>query len=117
MFIIFATGVMIVTFILTKRSKLDFTFDIGESEKHTIRFTSETMLGKNSVYVDGINKFSSLKLINGDTSYTVVVGDKEIHTLIFQLKMPFLYGAFRQRSCEVYCDGKLLKTVQSGIKV
>lgn len=108
---------IIPVYFITKRHELDFTFEIGEKEKHTIRFFFETFIGRVQIYVDGIKKHSSLKMINGDASFNLVVGQEEVHNLLFQIKMPFLYGAFRERSVFVYDNNTLIKTVVSGQKV
>lgn len=112
--IILILAAIIIPFFLTKRSKFDFTITIGDKEKHDIRVFSDRMFGRNRIYVDGVEKFQNISVINRDLNIPLVVGEKEVHNLVFQIKTPFLHGSYKTRTCEIYDDGKLIKTMYSG---
>lgn len=104
----------IISYYLTKVAKFDFTFTIGDKEKHEIRFYSERMLGQNKIYVDGVQKLSKLSLINGDSHYSISVGEVERHELLLHVKMDVLFGSYKRRTCLIYVNGVLVTSVVSG---
>lgn len=106
-FIVIFGLIIWVNIVLTKTGNLDFTFTVGDKEKHQIRVTSNTLKTIN-IYVDGYRKINDFRFINSSTTYTLVVGETEKHTLKFIVDIPFFLGSFGSKKCTVLCDNKAI---------
>ncbi len=84
-------------------------FEIGSQEKHLVSFSLGAWLGTFTVKVDG-NKtaIDRASIISGP--YTIEVGDKEKHTVTFQISMKAIAAAFRKKDIQVLIDNKVYKT-------
>lgn len=84
-------------------------FTIGEKEKHKVSFETDKWWGTFNIFVDNNQTIINGKSIIGGP-FTIEVGDKEKHTLTFQIIFPALFPAFRDKMVQVLVDGKLFKT-------
>ncbi|PIS09706.1 hypothetical protein COT75_00770 [Candidatus Beckwithbacteria bacterium CG10_big_fil_rev_8_21_14_0_10_34_10] len=84
-------------------------FTIGQKEKHKVSFSTDFWWGRFNVFVDGSpTSINGKSMISGP--FTLEVGDKEKHTLTFQLIFSAIFAAFRDKEVQVLVDGKLFKT-------
>lgn len=85
-------------------------FIIGEQEKHRIYFNLSRWWGRFSVKVDGKEDslINNKLMVSGP--FTLEVGEKEKHTVTFQLLMPAIFPAFKKTKIQVLVDNKLYKS-------
>lgn len=87
---------------------LDFSFEVGSEEKHTVRFYENVLFSMIQLFVDDEVKFSIFKFSRGNANYYLEVGKDEKHSIEFSYKSPLV--SFAPRACTVFIDGKAYKT-------
>ena len=94
---------------------MQFSFTVGNQEKHKVDYHFNQMWGKTTIKVDDKKVFSAFKLFKSPFStkqepVTFEVGDKEKHKVaIQQTTAPFMAGFFSVKY-EAYVDDKLINT-------
>jgi len=88
--------------------KLEFSFDVGESERHTVHFYFDQWSGFLTISVDGKRVIRDWRLISfGLTkSYRFSVGDTERHDVVIVKERKLVGAAFRSQICRVFIDSK-----------
>ncbi len=87
---------------------MNFSFSVGNSEKHTVRFQYNQGLSNIvSIEVDGkeVKKDIFRVWIPADRRYEFQVGNSERHDVTIESKFPRLWAAIKNLSCEVIIDG------------
>jgi hypothetical protein len=89
----------------------EFEFEVGESEKHHIRFRFNQSIGNLCISVDGrpvVRRFEMLSL-STTKRYSFEVGDREKHIVVIEKTRKRALGGFLPQKCVVYADGKTLR--------
>jgi len=86
---------------------LDFTFDVGAKERHTVRFVTRPLWGKVQVSVDGA---LVLKRRPGTQQIDVEVGTDEPHqvSLVISPSQEHLGGRLPPQVVSAYVDGNIV---------
>ncbi len=88
----------------------EFSFEVGNDEKHTVFFQYEKWTGKVSVKVDDVEVYKTYILFIFQAyprTFSISVGSKENH----QVKFDFVPGAFFfiKPKITAYVDSKVVK--------
>ncbi len=86
----------------------NFTFAVGENEKHDIYFEIDPINGI-SVFVDGEPSFIQGRETNS-IPFSLEVGSEEKHTITFQVAISENFPMLSQKRVQVSIDGKIFKT-------
>ncbi|MFY9613761.1 MAG: hypothetical protein WAT58_00025 [Candidatus Dormiibacterota bacterium] len=87
---------------------LDFTFEVGDQEKHTVRFLYDQMWGKLVISVDNEPVIQQTRILSFSTvsKYPFAVGVDEKHNVVIEKKRKLMYAGFRPQVATVTVDGK-----------
>ncbi len=83
------------------------TFEVGNSEKHSINFDYDIMWGGLTISVDGKELTKTRKMVVGETPFQFQIGNEEKHDVRILLNNPLGF-AFRGSSMKAFVDGKLI---------
>jgi hypothetical protein len=88
---------------------LDFTFEVGEREKHSVRFYYNQFWGNARISVDGVivKRFLALFSISTSRWYRFAVGGEERHNVEIQKERKWLFAFAREQNLQVFIDGVL----------
>ncbi len=92
---------------MTER-RLEFEFEVGESERHNVAFRFDQLLGPLEISVDGkpvIKKFEMFSL-RRTGRYEFSVGSSEPHEVRIEKTRKALMGGFQAQECVTYVDGQ-----------
>jgi len=89
---------------------MQFSFEVGEQERHRVDFSLNWFWGNVAISVDGKvvqtdQRIASITLIK---RYELSVGDKEEHDVVIEMERKLLLAAFRARKYRIFVDGKLI---------
>ncbi len=91
---------------------MQFSFEVGNEEKHTVEFYFNQFWGNLNIKVDGVKVikdfiFISFRLVR---RYDFTVGEKEKHAVAIEKHRPLVAAGFRPSTYTVFVDGKTLNT-------
>lgn len=93
---------------------MQFTFSVGNNEKHIVDFNYNQLWGKLKVKVDNKEVMDMLQMWKTPFStkqpITFEVGDKERHAVKIDKNMFPVFAGFFPCKYEVYVDEKLINT-------
>ena len=87
---------------------LEFEFEVGESERHSVAFRFDQLWGPLKISVDGkpvIKKFEMFTL-KPTRHYEFSVGSNEPHEVRIEKSRKALVGGFQAQECVAYVDGQ-----------
>ena len=89
---------------------MNFTFEVGNQEKHLVTFDFNRFWGNLKITVDNEAvikdiQFISLSLVK---QYRFNVGDTESHNILIEKERKLFFAGFRKQKYRVFVDGKLL---------
>ena len=88
--------------------RLEFEFEVGESERHNVAFRFDQLLGPLQISVDGkpvIKKFEVFSL-RPTRRYEFSVGSSELHEVRIEKTRKAIVGGFQAQQCVTYVDGE-----------
>jgi hypothetical protein len=86
---------------------LDFEFEVGETERHSVAFHFDQLLGPLRISVDGEPVVRKFKIFNFKRveRYEFSVGSSEPHQVRIEKDRKAIVGGFRAQECVTYVDG------------
>jgi hypothetical protein len=93
----------------------EFSFDVGQAERHRVDFSFDRMWGKLKIKVDGF-------LVDSDTlvagvkltrRYQFSVGHAERHAVVIDKTRKVLLAGFRPSTYQIFIDGQPAYVVDS----
>ncbi len=95
------------------KGKIDLEFDVGDLEKHHVRFTFDQTWGSVRIWVDdrvavkGFEMFSLSKV----RTYAFAVGTSETHQVEIVKTRERMMGGFREQSVVGRVDGNVVASI------
>jgi hypothetical protein len=89
---------------------MQFDFEVGLAEKHTVEFRFNQSFGNIRISVDGKPVTRRIRPFAFSTleRFRLSVGDAERHEVVIEKRRPRLFGGFVPQSCLVYVDGTVI---------
>jgi hypothetical protein len=89
---------------------LDFEFDVGEHERHRVRYSYDQFWGPWKLEVDNRTVHRGIRGLSFRTrkSYRFEVGELERHEVVIEIRRAWIYAGMKPQFCRVYVDGKLV---------
>jgi hypothetical protein len=87
--------------------RLEFTFPVGESERHIVHFSFDQSWGFLTISVDGNPVIRDWRLISFSLTkqYRLTVGEKERHDVVIVKERKLVGAPLRSQTCRVFIDG------------
>jgi hypothetical protein len=87
---------------------IDFSFEVGDKEKHRVHFSFDQVLGRLIIDVDGVAVVNEVRLFSLSTTqrYQFTVGTEERHDVIIDRERKLLLAGVRPQVCRVCIDGR-----------
>jgi hypothetical protein len=87
--------------------KLEFTFSVGQSGPHMVRFSFDQAWGFLTISVDGKPVIKDWRLISFRLTkqYRFTVGEKERHDVVIVKERKLVGAPLRLQICRVFVDG------------
>lgn len=87
--------------------RLDFSFPVGESERHTVHFSFDQFWGWLTINVDGQPVIRDWRVLSFSLTkeYRLTVGEKERHGVVIAQHRQLAFAGFRSQTCRVFIDG------------
>lgn len=85
----------------------EFEFEVGEGERHSVRYRFNQTLGGLRIWVDDRLVLHRVKLFSLRTTerYVFPVGTDERHTVAIEQSRPRVVGGLRTQTCTTFVDG------------
>jgi hypothetical protein len=91
---------------------IDFSFDVGEHERHRVAFHWGQLWGRVRITVDGEEVVTHNKAVNLRSDLTrrfeLSVGDPEVHPVVIEKTRKRILGGARRQRCRAFVDGELI---------
>jgi hypothetical protein len=91
---------------------IDFTFDVGATEKHRVGFHWGQLFGKVRITVDSVEVIQQNRPVSLGPSATrkfeFSVGEAEVHEVLIEKISPRFLGGARKQRCRAFVDGELV---------
>jgi uncharacterized protein (DUF58 family) len=103
---------MVVIYLATRKRNADFTFTVGENERHEIRYRRSNWSGRMRITVDGdptVGKFEFLGFPL-TKKYDFRTGTTECHDVTIVKTRPLLVAWMRSQPVQAFVDGTLVAT-------
>ena len=86
------------------------TFEVGETEKHTVMFSFDKFWGGLTIAVDGNSVVSTTQMfgVNLVSSWQFPVGTTEVHHVQIDKHRQVFFAGFRPQPVYAYVDGQLV---------
>lgn len=86
--------------------RLEFELEVGEVERHRVRFFFDQCWGPVRISVDGRLVIRGFRMFSLSTTklYRFTVGDRERHEVVIELVRPRMLAGFRRQRCRVSVD-------------
>jgi hypothetical protein len=90
---------------------MQFSFEVGEYEKHIVRLDYEQMIGLLGIYVDNQEVVKELRMFSFSLikKYEFIVGVEERHHVRIEKERKLFLAGLRKQKYRVYVDGQLIK--------
>lgn len=90
---------------------MQFSFEVGEYEKHIVMLNYEQMIGLLTIHVDGRAVLKRLHLLSFSlvTKYECIVGVQERHHVLIERERKLFLAGLRPQKYRVYVDGQLIR--------
>jgi hypothetical protein len=89
---------------------MQFSFEVGEREHHSVEFSFNQMWGNLKITVDGEPVYRDLRTFSLSLvkRYELTVGDEEEHEVVIEHERKLLLAGLRPQKYRVYVDGELV---------
>jgi hypothetical protein len=93
---------------------MDFEFEVGQSERHTVRYVFDKVWGRATISVDGreVQRHRHLFSIRPIRRYRLTVGDREPHDVLIEKRREMVAAGIRTQHCRVLVDGQVVGEYQ-----
>lgn len=90
---------------------MQFSFEVGEHEKHTVGLNFDQMMGTMRIYVDNQEVVNELRLLSLSLvkTYEFVVGANERHAVRIEKRRKLFLAGLRNQKYRVFVDGQLIR--------
>jgi hypothetical protein len=90
---------------------MQFSFEVGEYEKHIVVLNYEQMIGLLTIHVDGREVVQRLHLFSFALvkKYEFIVGVQERHHVLIEKERQLFFAGLRNQKYRVYVDGQLIR--------
>ncbi|CAN5254601.1 hypothetical protein BH10ACI1_BH10ACI1_33820 [soil metagenome] len=88
---------------------MNFTFEVGNQEKHLITFNFNQFWGNLKITVDNEDIIKNIHLLSLSLirQYRFNVGETERHNVLIEKERKLFFAGFRKQKYRVFVDGKL----------
>ena len=103
---------MVVIYFVTRKRNADFTFTVGQNERHEIRYWRSNWSGRMRITVDGdptVRKFEFLGFPL-TKKYGFRTGTTECHDVTIVKTRPLFVAWMRSQPVQAFVDGALVAT-------
>ena len=91
---------------------IDFTFEVGDEEKHQVAFHWGQLLGRVRVTVDDVEIVQHNRPVmfasTGRRRFAFSVGQDEVHEVVIEKISHRFLGGARKQKCNAFVDGELV---------
>ena len=91
---------------------MNFTFEVGEAEKHQVTFHWDKWWGRLRIGVDDNDVIRQTAPLSFSWSLTrrheFAVGQSEVHAVVIELTRKRWFGGMREQDCRAFVDGVLV---------
>jgi hypothetical protein len=103
---------MPVVYLLARKRNADFTFTVGQGERHEIRYWRSNWSGRMRITVDGALAVKKFELFGFPLTkkYEFRIGTTECHDLTIVKRRPLLVAWMRPQPVQTFVDGALVVT-------
>jgi hypothetical protein len=103
---------MVVIYFVTRKRNADFTFTVGQNERHEIRYWRSNWSGRMRITVDGIPTVRKFEVVGFPLTknYKFRTGHTECHDLMIVKTRPLLVAWMRSQPVQAFVDGTLVAT-------
>jgi len=86
--------------------RLEFELEVGEVQRHRVRFFFDQFWGPVRISVDGKLVIRGFRMFSLRTTklYRFTVGDRDRHEVVIELVRPRMLAGFRRQRCRVFVD-------------
>ncbi|MBD0371841.1 MAG: hypothetical protein ICV60_13460 [Pyrinomonadaceae bacterium] len=90
---------------------MQFSFEVGEHEKHLVSLNFDQMIGTMRIYVDNQEVVNELRMfsISLVKTYDFVVGVNERHAVRIEKRRKLFLAGLRNQKYRVFVDGQLIR--------
>ena len=90
---------------------MQFSFEVGEHEKHTVSLDFNQMIGTMRITVDGRDVVNELRMFSLSLvkTYEFSVGVEERHAVKIEKHRKLLLAGLRNQKYRVFIDGQLVR--------
>lgn len=90
---------------------MQFSFEVGEQEKHTVSLDFNQMIGTMRIAVDGRDVVNELRMFSLSLvkAYEFTVGVNERHAVRIEKHRKLFFAGLRNQKYRVFIDGQLLR--------
>jgi hypothetical protein len=91
---------------------MEFTIEVGDTEKHQMHTHFDQVFGQVRVEVDGKSVAQDWRSfsLHRTRRYEFSVGTDETHDVVVELTRKGIVGGFRSQTCQVFVDGESVGT-------
>jgi hypothetical protein len=89
---------------------MQFSFEVGEHEKHVVSLDYNQMIGLLSISVDNREVVNELRMFSLSLvrTYEFMVGTEERHAVKIEKERKLFLAGLRKQKYRVYVDGRLI---------
>lgn len=93
---------------------MNFSFEVGEKEKHLINFHRNSFWGNVHIKVDGQKVYQSFESfsVHLKANYNIKIGIHEEHDIKIIKTRPLLFAGFRHQQYRIFVDGNLINELE-----
>lgn len=91
--------------------RVQFSFEVGNYEKHIVMLNYEQMIGLLTIHIDGREVVKELRLFSLSLvkSYEFMVGAHERHHVRIEKERKLFLAGLRNQKYRVFLDGQLIR--------
>lgn len=93
---------------------MDFDFEVGQTERHTVSYVFDKVWGRATISVDGheVQRHRHLFSLRPVRRYRLTVGDREKHDVLIEKRREMIVAGVRTQHCSVFVDGQVVGEYQ-----
>jgi len=93
---------------------MQFSFNVGVSEKHQVDFSFDQFAGNLEIRVDGQPAEKDFRMFSVSLTkrYEFTVGNQERHDIIIEKKRKLFLAGLRPQQYRIFIDGQLVQTYE-----
>jgi hypothetical protein len=107
---VFLGVVLAIGYLLSRRHNSDFSFTVGQSEQHEVRYRRSNWSGRMRIAVDGKIEVKKLEMLGFPLAkeYQLRTGTIEVHDVTIVKTRPLILAGFRKQPVQAFVDGNLV---------